>query len=241
MRITEPSEDLKRASQQENAGPRRDQQALRLVQAPLSEKADIAGSRLAVILVADVADYTRHMARDEAGTHARCTAVYRNLIQPGIAGHGARIIKHTGDGFMAEFWSATRAVWFAVDFQGAVRAWNARRIRDRRLEFRVGINLGDVIVEPHDVFGHNVNIAARLEAIAEPGAVLVSYAVFASVRDPRLLFEDAGDLPLKNMNETVRGFRARARPTMRSGRPSAKGEIDSAARSSWSNAVVSRQ
>lgn len=231
MHVTERAtvaEDCEEASRQENAEPRRNQLPLRLVQAQLRENADFAGSRLAVILATDVADYTRHMAKDEAGTHARFMAVYQNFVQPGIARHGARIIKNTGDGFMAEFWSATRAVRFAVDFQDAVRAWNARRIRDRRLEFRIGINLGDVIVEPHDVFGHNVNIAARLEAIAEPGTVLVSHAVFASVRDPRLSFEDAGDLPLKNMNETVRGFRARARPTIRSSHSPPKGENESA-------------
>ena len=79
----------------------------------------------------------------------------------------------------------------------------------RRLEFRVGINLGDVIAEAHDVFGHSVNIASRLEAVARPGGVLVSHAVFASVRDPRLPFEDAGELSLKNVNEPVRGFHAR--------------------------------
>ena len=146
------------------------------------------GTRLAAIVAVDMVDYTRHMASDEAGTHARCAAVSRTVVQPGLARHGARIIKHTGDGFMAEFSSATLAVWFAVKFQDAVRVWNARRAPHRRLEFRVGINLGDVIVEAHDVFGHSVNIASRLESAARPGGVLVSHAVFVSVRDPRLLF-----------------------------------------------------
>ena len=103
---------------------------------------------------------------------------------------------------MAEFSSATVAVWFAVRFQRAVRAWNARRARERPLEFRVGINLGDVIADAHDVFGHSVNIASRLEAIARPGGVLVSHAVFASVRDARLSFDDAGELSLKNVKRT---------------------------------------
>ena len=110
---------------------------------------------------------------------------------------------------MVEFSSATQSVWFAVKFQDAVRAWNARRARARRLEFRVGINLGDVIVEAHDVFGHSVNIAARLESVAAPGGVLVSHAVVLSVRDPQLMFEDAGDFALKNVDEPVRGFHAR--------------------------------
>jgi adenylate cyclase len=120
---------------------------------------------------------------------------------------------------MAEFSSATVAVWFAVKFQDAVRVWNARRAPDRRLEFRVGINLGDVIVEAHDVFGHSVNIASRLESAARPGGVLVSHAVFVSVRDPRLSFEDAGELSLKNIEEPVRGFHARLSAAAKSRRP----------------------
>jgi class 3 adenylate cyclase len=172
-------------------------------------------ARLAVIVAADMVDYTRHMAADEAGTHARCTALRRSIVEPALAGHGARIVKHTGDGFIAEFASATRAVWFAVKFQHAVRSWNARLHRARRLEFRVGINLGDVIVDADDFFGHSVNIAARLESIARPGGVLVSHAVFASVRDPRLVFEDAGLLALKNVREPVRGFHARVSASAR--------------------------
>ena len=213
MRATEPTdlaEEAGEAPQQGNAKPSRNQPPLRLIRAEIGEKAGASASRLAVILAADVVEYTRHMAEDEAVTHARFRTLCQNVVEPGIARHGARIFKNTGDGFMAEFWSATRAVWFAVDFQDAVLAWNTRRPISRRLEFRVGINLGDVIVESHDIFGHNVNIAARLEALAEPGGVLVSYPVVASVRDPRLSFEDAGDLLLKNMNETVRGFRAKS-------------------------------
>ncbi len=178
--------------------------------------------RLAAIVAVDMVDYTRHMASDEAGTHARYAALRRNVVAPGLARHGARIIKHTGDGFMAEFSSASQSVWFAVKFQDAVRAWNARRARARRLEFRVGINLGDVIVEAHDVFGHSVNIAARLESVAAPGGVLVSHAVVLSVRDPQLVFEDAGDFALKNVDEPVRGFHARLSASARSRRsPSA--------------------
>ena len=141
--------------------------------------------------------------------HASCTDVRLNIIEPGIALHGARIVKHTGDGFLAEFPSATRAVWFAVTFQDAIRTWNVGTPRGHRLEFRVGINLGDVFVEPHDVFGHNVNIAARLQESAKPGGVLVSHAVVASTRDARLQFEDAGDLTLRHIAEPVRGFHAK--------------------------------
>jgi adenylate cyclase len=154
--------------------------------------------------------------------HSIAGQLNAGILRRKVARHSARIIKNIGDGFLAEFGSATRAVWFAVEFQDAVRSWNARRSRDKRLEFRVGINLGDVIVASSDVFGHSVNIAARLEASAEPGGVLVSHAVFASVRDPRLAFEDAGDLSLRNMNETVRGFRTRSGVPKRSGRPRRK-------------------
>jgi class 3 adenylate cyclase len=168
-------------------------------------------ARLAVILAADVVNYTRHMAQDEQGTHARFSMIFRDIIEPGIRRHEARIVKNTGDGFLAEFSGATRAVWFAMFVQHAVRTSNACVPRHQRLKFRMGINLGDVIVEPHDVFGHCVNVAARLEALAEPGGVLVSHAVFASVRDSRLAFEDLGELSLKNMSERVRGFRVRLR------------------------------
>ena len=154
-------------------------------------------------------DFTRHMASDQAGTHALVRRLRRSIVEPALARHGAGIVKHTGDGFLAAFASATLAVWFAVTFQSAVRAWNARRARGRQLEFRIGVNLGDVIIEAHDLFGHSVNVASRLEALARPGGVLVSHAVFVSVRDPRLAFEDAGELSLKNVEEPVRSFHVR--------------------------------
>ncbi len=180
-----------------------------------SADCDASLSRLAAILVADVVDYTRHMAEDEAGTHASFTAIWQAMIAPNITRHAARIVKNTGDGFLAEFWSATGAVRCAVDFQDAIHAWNARRRKGRRLVFRVGINVGDVIAEPHDIFGHNVNVAARLEALAEPGGILVSYAVFASVRDRAFRFEDVGELSLKNLAHPVRGFRVTGRTARR--------------------------
>jgi adenylate cyclase len=182
---------------------------LRLIGRPAGDAADRPAPRLAVIVSADVVDFTRHMAEDEAGTHARFALVRQKLIRPGVGKHGGRIFKDTGDGFMAVFWSAVEAVRFAVDFQGANRRRNHRRAPQRRLEFRVGVNLGDVILEPDDVFGHSVNVAARLQSLADPGGVLVSQAVFVSVRDPRLAFEDAGELALKNLKEPVRGFRAK--------------------------------
>jgi adenylate cyclase len=185
---------------------------LGLVRAPGFEEAARPVSRLAAILAADIVEYTRHMAEDETGTHARVTAILRHVVEPHIARHEARLVKGTGDGFLAEFDSATRAAWFAVEFQRAVRTWNARRRRGQWLEFRVGINLGDVIVEGRDVIGHTVNVAVRLESLAEPGGVLVSYPVFAAIRDPGLQFEDRGELALKNLREPVRGYRVRPRP-----------------------------
>ena len=165
--------------------------------------------RLAVILVADMVGYSRQMAEDEAGTHARCMALRLQIIEPAAAANGARIFKYTGDGFMAEVMSATLAVWFAVKFQDVVRVWSARQPRNRHALFRIGIDLGDVIVEPDDVFGHTVNIAGRLQAIARPGGVLVSRAVAGSVRDPQIQFKVAGNLSLKNISEPVRCFYAR--------------------------------
>jgi class 3 adenylate cyclase len=158
------------------------------------------------------------MAEDELGTHARFTVICRRMIEPAIARYEARIVKNTGDGFLAQFASATAAVRCALQFQDAIHVWNSRRRQGRLLQFRVGINLGDVIVEPHDVFGHSVNVAARLEALAEPGGIVVSYLVFASIRDVALSFEDMGELSLKNMVETVHGFRVQACRSMRAGR-----------------------
>jgi class 3 adenylate cyclase len=183
----------------------------RLASMHLDGTASSFPTRLSAILAADVADYSRHMAEDEAGTHARFMALWRGVIEPGIARFDGQTIKNTGDGFITAFTSATSAVHFAVGLQVAIHAWNRRWARGRSLLFRVGVNVGDVIFEPHDVFGHSVNVAARLEGLAEPGGVLVSHAVRATVRDPALSFEDVGDLSLKNMAETVRGFVVRAR------------------------------
>lgn len=193
-------------------GATRGERRLGLVGAADVEEAARPVPRLAVILAADIVEYTRHMAEDETGTHARVTAIRREIVEPHIARHEARFVKGTGDGFLAEFWSATRAAWFAVEFQRAIRDWNARRRRGRPLQFRLGINLGDVIAEGHDVIGHTVNVAVRLESLAEPGGVLVSYPVVAAIRDAGLRFEDVGELALKNLRETVRGYRVRPRP-----------------------------
>jgi class 3 adenylate cyclase len=121
------------------------------------------GRRLAAIVAADVAGYSRLMHDDEEATHARFTALLKDAIEPAIAEHGGRIVKSTGDGFLAEFPSAVEAVRAAVQFQTRIKEFTIADVEDRRIAFRVGINIGDVIVEPHDIFGDGVNIAARLE------------------------------------------------------------------------------
>jgi adenylate cyclase len=125
--------------------------------------------RLTAILAADVAGYSRLMGADEEGTHERLQAHLRELIDPKIAEHRGRVVKNTGDGFLAEFASVVDAVRCAVEVQRAVGERNAAVSYNARIEFRIGINLGDVIAEEHDIFGDGVNVAARLEALAELG------------------------------------------------------------------------
>src|ERR1700726_2773019 len=168
--------------------------------------------RLTAILAADVAGYSRLMGADEEGTHERLKAHLVRLVDPGIAEHRGRIVKNTGDGFLAEFASVVDAVRCAVEIQGGMAERNAATPPEKRIEFRVGINLGDVIAEEHDIFGDGVNIAARLEALAEPGGVFVSNTVHDHVRD-RLpfAFEDLGEHHVKNIARPVRVYRVRDR------------------------------
>src|SRR5262245_21235810 len=134
--------------------------------------------RLSAILAADVAGYSRLMHNDEEATHAKLTALLTDAAVPAIAEHGGRIVKNTGDGFLAEFPSAVQAVRAAVQFQTRVNDLTVSETEDRRITFRVGINIGDIIVEPHDIFGDGVNIAARLESIAEPGGICISSSAY---------------------------------------------------------------
>src|SRR5882757_1827882 len=138
--------------------------------------------RLSAILAADVAGYSRLMHDDEEATHARLTVLLADVVGPAIAEHGGRIVKNTGDGLLAEFPSAVEAVRAALLFQRRTHEFTIIDNEDRRLRFRVGINIGDVIVEPHDIFGDGVNIAARLEGIAEPGGICISSAAYDQVR-----------------------------------------------------------
>src|SRR6516165_5781579 len=138
----------------------------------------VASRRLAAILAADVAGYSRLVGADEEGTLERLKALRRELLDPKIAEHKGRIVKTTGDGFLVEFGSVVDAVRCAVAVQRAMPERNTSVASDSRIELRIGINLGDVIVEPDDLYGDGVNIAARIEALAEAGGVLVSNTVY---------------------------------------------------------------
>ena len=166
--------------------------------------------RLAAILAADVAGYSRLMGTDEEGTHERLKAHLGELVNPKIAEDRGRIVKNTGDGLLAEFASVVDAVRCAVEVQRGMADREPGVPEDRRIRFRIGINLGDVIVEEHDIFGDGVNVAARLEALAEPGGICVSRIVRDQVRD-RLdyAFEDLGAQSVKNITRPVRVFALR--------------------------------
>jgi adenylate cyclase len=165
--------------------------------------------RLAAIFAADVAGYSRLIGADEEGTLERLKAHLRELVDPKIAEHQGRIVKTTGDGILAEFASPVRAVRCAIEVQHGMVDRNVHVPEQQRIEFRIGINLGDVIVEADgDIYGDGVNVAARLENIAEPGAVYVSRSVRDFILDkPELVVEDLGDRPLKNIAKPVHVFR----------------------------------
>jgi adenylate cyclase len=165
--------------------------------------------RLAAIFAADVAGYSRLIGADEEGTLARLKAHRRELIDPTIAEHQGRIVKTTGDGVLAEFASPVKAVRCAIDVQYGMAERNAGVPEGQRIEFRIGINLGDVVVEDDgDIYGDGVNVAARLENIAEPGAVYISRTVRDFVDGtPELVLEDLGERELKNIARLVQVFR----------------------------------
>jgi adenylate cyclase len=166
--------------------------------------------RLAAILAADVAGYSRLMGADEEGTHERLKAHLSELVEPKIGEHRGRIVKNTGDGFLAEFASVVDAVRCAAELQREMAARNTDIAEDKRIAFRIGINLGDVIVEKHDIFGDGVNVAARLEALAEPGGICVSRVVRDQVRDKAAFaFEDLGEQSVKNIARAVRVYALR--------------------------------
>jgi TolB-like protein/class 3 adenylate cyclase len=166
--------------------------------------------RLAAILAADVAGYSRLMGADEEGTHERLKAHLGELINPKIAEHRGRIVKNTGDGFLAEFASVVGAVRCAVEVQRGMADREPDVPDQRQIRFRIGINLGDVIAEEHDIFGDGVNVTARLEALAEPGGICVSRVVRDQVRDKLdYTFEDLGEQHVKNIARPVRVYALR--------------------------------
>ena len=173
-----------------------------------------AQRRLAAILAADVVGYGRLMHADETGTVTALKSRRFEILEPAVSKHRGRIVKVMGDGVLVEFASAVNAVDCAVELQAAMDAANVNVSEDRRIVLRVGINLGDVIVEGSDLYGDGVNIAARLEALAEPGTVLVSQTVFSHVQGKvQYAFQDLGEQNLKNIAETVRVYGVSATPT----------------------------
>jgi class 3 adenylate cyclase/pimeloyl-ACP methyl ester carboxylesterase len=163
--------------------------------------------RLAAILAADVAGYSRLMSEDEAGTLAAWQRCHSELINPGIARHRGRIVKLMGDGLLAEFSSVVEAVDCAAEIQREMAARNANAASDRPLILRIGVHLGDVIVEGHDIHGDGVNIAARLESIAEPGGICVSRQVYDQVQKKLTLgYRDLGPRILKNIPDPIEVF-----------------------------------
>ena len=166
--------------------------------------------RLAAILAADVAGYSRLMGADEEGTHERLKAHHRELVDPKIGAHSGRIVKTTGDGMLAEFPSVVDAVRCAAELQRAMIDREAGIPEDCRIRFRIGINLGDVIVEHDDIFGDGVNVAARLEALADPGGICISRTVRDHIRDKlAYAFEDLGEQSVKNIARPVRVYALR--------------------------------
>ena len=167
--------------------------------------------KLAAIIAADVVGYSRPMGGDEAGTLSALKTHRRELIDPKIAEHQGRIVKTTGDGLLIEFPSVVEAVQCAVEVQRAIQDCNMDVPADHRIEFRVGINLGDVIIDGDDIYGDGVNVAARLEGLAEASGVCVSKVVRDQVRDKLdLVFEDLGERQLKNIARPVHVFRIAA-------------------------------
>jgi adenylate cyclase len=178
---------------------------------------DRVDRRLAAILAADVAGYSRLIGADEEGTLARLKAIYAKLIDPAIAAHHGRIVKTTGDGLLAEFASTVDALRCASEIQAGMTDQNAGVPPNDRIEFRIGIHQGDIVVEDGDIFGNGVNIAARLEALAEPGGICVSARVQEdAIGKLDLAFRELGEQHLKNIAHPVRAYsvdRARAPPS----------------------------
>src|SRR6266487_6914940 len=176
--------------------------------------------RLRAILAGDVAGYSRLTGIDEEGTHVRLKEHLRALVDPCIAEHRGRVVKTTGDGMLAEFGSVVDAVRCALAVQRGMAERNTDLPQEQRIEFRIGINVGDIILDGGDIFGDGVNVAARLEGLAEPGGICLSDDAQRQVRGKLdVAFEDAGEQRLKNIARPVRVFRVRPSGAAANARP----------------------
>src|SRR5271168_3194783 len=172
----------------------------------VQEQPSRVGRRLSAIMSADVAGYSRLMGLDETGT-ARVLREHRAVFDALVAKHGGRIVKTTGDGVLLEFPSVVDAVECAVAVQAVMAQRNEGIPQDRRMLFRIGINLGDILIEGDDILGDGVNVAARLEGIAEPGGICISSSAFEQVRGKVAVeFTDLGEQTLKNIARSVRAY-----------------------------------
>src|SRR6266516_3448573 len=164
--------------------------------------------RLYAILAADVAGYSRLTGLDEEGTHAHLQGHLRSLVDPKIAEHRGRVVKNTGDGLLAEFSSVVDAVRCALDVQRGMAERNTDVPQEKRIEFRIGINVGDVMLDRGDIFGDGVNVAARLEGLSEPGGICLSEDAHRQVQGKMSAeFIDIGEQQLKNIGRPVRVYR----------------------------------
>src|ERR1700690_2525695 len=164
--------------------------------------------RLAAIVAGDIAGYSRLMQIDEDGTHGRVKRIERDLIEPSIVEHHGRLVKTTGDGFLAIFDSPVEAVRCGIVIQQNMVGRNASLPKHHWIEYRIGVNLGDVIIEADDVYGDGVNIATRLEGIAEPGEVYISGGIYEQIKHKLVCgYESLGDRKVKNITDAVRVYR----------------------------------
>ena len=165
--------------------------------------------RLAAILVADVVGYSRLMQADEEGTLARLEEIGATVVEPRVAAHRGRIFRTMGDGLLIEFPSVVEAVLCAAEIQEELRLRGEEELPEQRIQLRIGINIGDVIRKGNDVFGTGVNIAARLESLAEPGTIYISGEAYDQVRDRPFAFDDLGMHAVKNIARLIRVYRVR--------------------------------
>ena len=170
--------------------------------------------RLAAIVAGDISGYSRLMQIDEEGTHTRVKRIERDLIEPSIIEHHGKLVKTTGDGFIAIFDSPVEAVRCSIVIQQNVVGRNASLPKHHWIEYRIGVNLGDVIIETDDVYGDGVNIATRLEGIARPGEVYISGGIYEQIKHKLVCgYESLGDRKVKNITDPVRVYRVLPDPS----------------------------